>query len=165
MSDSFTISIGTEHPEDPVNAFEFSYFLMNFRAIYVLALELGPDETNVESLADEVRRLSYGLSGLSISRIAKKRLPLELDLEFESITKNSPLRLRTCMGVSMVALSVAVILSGGKVNLKEGIFEVPSLASGIRELKNVLGQKIPTHLPSDKRHPTKPKTHSKNNAG
>lgn len=155
MDEGFTILIGTENPNDPVNAFELTYFLTNFRAIYVIAVEMEEKKSLSLDLDDAVKSLSKKLTGLEIYRFARKLLPVDLELEFDSISKNSPLRLRTCVGVSMMALSAAVVLSGGKANLKDGMFEVPSLASGIRDLENVFGKKNTLPLPSDSRKSSK----------
>ena len=151
MASHFTIYIGTESPESSVNALELSYFLAKFRAMYVIALERAGETSVPNTLVGIVENFSKELNSKTISDYARRILPAEHELEFDSISKNSPLRLRTCVGVSMIALSAAVILSGGKVNLKDGTFEVPSLATGIRELKAVFGQNSPIRLPSDKK--------------
>lgn len=71
-------------------------------------------------------------------------LEQELDLEFIEISKNSPLRFvaRTAGGC-LVALTLAVILSGGKANVYTGQFELPPLAEGIRALKAAFDQPAP----------------------
>ena len=152
MPELLELSIGTEDDFEPINALELADFLLHFRAAYVTALEFA-DRGNItgKRLAKLVRDRAAVEPALSIARISRKILSPNLDLEFTSISRQSPLKFVTySVGISMVALSAAVILSGGKVNLREGTYEVPSLGSGVRELKEALAPKSDPKAPSRK---------------
>jgi hypothetical protein len=79
-------------------------------------------------------------------------LPEELDLEFIAISKESPLNfVAKSTGISLIALTMAVILSGGNANVLKCTFNLPPLAVGIRALMNTFGDQPPNALPSERR--------------
>ncbi len=158
----YVITIKEYSRNEAVNAFELGYFLYFFRSAYVACLELAEDE----SLINQFRFSSAIYNDVIWENLGAKdiELPLhhrvidlwmtdldqEFDLEFVSISKNSPLKfVAKSAGISLIALTLAVILSGGKANIYEGSFELPPLAVGIRALKDAFHQPQPKPLPSE----------------
>lgn len=79
-----------------------------------------------------------------VSYLWLAELSPELDLEFLESSKNSPLKfVAKTAGGCLVALTLAVILSGGKANVYTGDFELPPLAEGISALKDAFDQPQP----------------------
>jgi hypothetical protein len=62
------------------------------------------------------------------------------ELLFTKISKNSPLEIVTSSVIP--ALAVAVIISGGKVDLLKMRFELPPLGEGIRKLLEAFGFQV-----------------------
>jgi hypothetical protein len=141
---------------ESVNAFELGYFLYYFRAAYVACLEtIDFKEVSQEQVAALVNKNLLITRSHDISRLWLKDLPEEFDLEFESISKQSPLQfVAKAAGVSLVALTMAVIISGGEANVYTGEFKLPSIAHVIRQLKDAFGQQPPRALPSERRSPS-----------
>jgi hypothetical protein len=150
------ISIEEAIEGESVNAFELGYFLYYFRAAYVACLEsIQFQEVPIEQAAALAKRDLLGTLGQEVSRLWLKDLPEEFDLEFVSISKQSPLRfVAKTAGASLVALTMAVIISGGEANVYTGEFKLPPIAHGIRELKDAFGQQPPRALPSERRLPS-----------
>jgi hypothetical protein len=150
-----TVEIVFEEAEagEPVNAFELGYFLYYFRAAYVACL------TSIESKdvqIDEAIALAKGdlLAPLTreVTTLWLANLSHEVDLEFLTISKQSPLRLGSkVVGACLTALVMAVILSGGEANVYTGEFKLPPIAHGIRQLKEAFRQEQPRELPSERR--------------
>lgn len=138
---------------EAVNAFELGYFLYYFRAAYVACLDtIQLQAVPFEQIESLTRKDLLGSLDHDVPRLWLHELSEEYDLEFISISKQSPLKfVSRAAGVSLVALSMAVILSGGKANIYTGQFELPPLAHGIRELKEAFGHQPPRSLPSEKR--------------
>lgn len=138
---------------ESINAFELGYFLYFFRSAYVACVELTKGEdVNLEGLGEAKRADLIDVIGKKVSHLWLAELPPELDLEFWEISKNSPLKfVANTAGGCLVALTLAVILSGGKANVYTGDFELPPLADGIRALKEVFEQPQPHSLPSEKK--------------
>lgn len=147
------ISIEEAIEGESVNAFELGYFLYYFRAAYVACLEtIQFQEVPIEQVAALAKKDLLGTVRQDVSRLWLKDLPEEFDLEFESISKQSPLKfVAKAAGASLTALTMAVIISGGEANVYTGEFKLPPLAHGIRQLKEVFGQKPPSALPSERR--------------
>lgn len=147
------ITFEESQPGEAVNAYEFSYFLYLFRGAYVVLLENQIDHGGErDGILHDFMRIAVELGPNGFSSKARKYLSKETDLEFVSLSKNSPLKIvAIATGASIVALSAAVILSGGEANLTSGEFKVPPLAHGIRELKRALDQAPPPKLPSERR--------------
>lgn len=152
-SDVAEISIEELIEGEAVNAFELGYFLYYFRAAYVACLDtIQLQAVPLEQIESLTRKDLLSSIGYDVSRLWLHELPEEHDLEFISISKQSPLKfVSKAAGASLIALSMAVILSGGKANIYSGQFELPPLAHGIRELKDAFGQQPPRSLPSEKR--------------
>jgi hypothetical protein len=138
---------------ESVNAFELGYFLYYFRAAYVACLEtLQFQEVSIEQVAALAKKDLLGKLGQDVSRLWLTDLPEELDLEFESISKQSPLKfVARAAGASLIALTMAVIISGGEANVYTGEFKLPPIAHGIRQLEDAFGQQSLRALPSERR--------------
>ena len=138
---------------ESVNAFELGYFLYFFRSAYVACTELvdGKD-IDLRELSDITKDELKIILNNRVLDYWMADLEPDLDLEFLGISKNSPLKFvaRTAGGC-LAALTLAVILSGGKANVYTGKFELPPLAKGIRELKEAFGQPQPHSLPSERK--------------
>jgi hypothetical protein len=59
------------------------------------------------------------------------------DLYVRSISMQSPLEI--CVAGALCALVLAVIISGGEVDLRNLKFKMPSIGHGIREIRSALG--------------------------
>lgn len=153
LADVAEITIAECNEGEAVNAFELGYFLYYFRAAYVACLDIiQSQEVPLEQVEAVARKALLGSLGHDVSHMWHRGLPEEFDLEFITISKQSPLKfVSKVTGVSLVALTMAIIFSGGKANVRTGQFELPPLAHGIRELKNAFGQQPPRALPSEKR--------------
>lgn len=170
------IIIQEHYPDSSINAFEFGYFLYFFRATYVKCIQIIENSPHLEHEfkkfifqnnidLEKIKPIilpyfnNQHFSNYDISQLWMTSLPSKLDLEFEKISKNSPLKIiiNTC-SASLGALTMAVILSGGKATILNNSFELPPLAHGIRELKSVFDQPQPKALPSEKNMPKKPNT-------
>ncbi|MEQ1558557.1 MAG: hypothetical protein ABL933_06380 [Methyloglobulus sp.] len=156
-TDSVLVSI-LEHEEgENVNAFELGSFLYYFRAAYVTCLDLIQSENitieQIESLERTklVEILGFNKNG-NVTDLWLRELSEELDLEFITISKKSPLKfVAKSAGASLIALTMAVILSGGEANVLKGEFKLPPLAHGIRELMDAFDKQPPNALPSERR--------------
>jgi len=138
--------------DEPVNAFELGYFLYYFRAAYVgclASLEFKEAPLD-EAIALAKRNLLAPLSG-EVAKLWHTELTQDLELEFISISKKSPLKFGVkAAGVSLIALSMAVIISGGEANVYSGQFKLPPIAHGIRQLKEAFRQEQTRQLPSER---------------
>lgn len=136
---------------EPINAFELGYFLYYFRAAYVACLislefkEVPIDEAIARAKGDAP------LTG-QVATLWLKDLPGNLDLEFIAISRQSPLKFVVkTTSVCIIALTMAVILSGGEANIASAQFKLPPIAHGIRELKQAFGKEQTRPLPSERR--------------
>lgn len=138
---------------EPINAFELGYFLYYFRAAYVACLislefkEVPIDEAIARAKGDLLAPLTGEVATLWL-----KDLPENLDLEFITISRQSPLEfVVNTTNVCLIALTMAVILSGGEANISSAQFKLPPIAHGIRELKKAFGKEQTQPLPSERR--------------
>lgn len=138
--------------DEPINAFELGYFLYYFRAAYVACLislefkEIPLGEAIARANADLLAPLTGEVATLWLTD-----LPKNFDLEFIAISKQSPLRLvSTTTRVCLIALTMAVILSGGEASIASAQFKLPPIAHGIRELKQAFGKEQTRPLPSER---------------
>jgi hypothetical protein len=140
---------------ESVNAFELGYFLYFFRSAYVACVELTKDEEVDLATIGNVRRSDLiSVINKKVSYLWMEELDPDIDLEFIEISKNSPLKfVAKTAGGCLVALTLAVILSGGKANVYTGEFELPPMAEGIRALKEAFEQPqpLPHSLPSERK--------------
>jgi hypothetical protein len=150
-SQSFELKVAEYIKGESINAFELGYFLYFFRSAYVASLEIlvGQDVTLEQIVKTDLATVKAALNK-DVGRLWAKNLPYDQDLEFSQISKNSPIKFcGYATGTCLLALTLAVILSGGKANIKTGEFELPPLATGIRELKKTFDQPAPKLLPSE----------------
>ncbi|UZD57239.1 hypothetical protein OLL83_003004 [Shewanella algae] len=135
--------------EKNINLGELVRFLQGFRASYILALEFLSNQNhlkiydfeylkNKEYLVDNFRDFMYlsEFNRYSILELSEYDIPKEYDIEFEKITQNSPLKfIGKCSGISLLALSLAVSISGGEADLKNMKFNVKPLSEAIISIK------------------------------
>jgi len=133
----------------PIPVRDFSYFLYLFRAVYVVAIQVYEEhfnenlteytEDNVKKLSNIVKKRILYKSTRNISHLFFHELPISKDLTILDIKRENPLDV-IFSGIP-IALAVAVIFSGGKLELtKTGIkIELPPLGEGIRSLRNAFG--------------------------
>ena len=143
-------------------ATEFALFLLHFGDVYHVVKHINPrvkfsdlgslhpesEEYNLshwkavppESAFRVLRKFSY--QGYPFKPNVSYRSHRHDSLSIKRISKNSPLELTLC-GVS-IALTVAVIISGGSIEItKEGIkCNLPPLGVGIQKLKEALNKKL-----------------------
>lgn len=138
---------------EPINAFELGYFFYYFRAAYVACLislefkEVPIDEAIARAKGD----LLAPLTG-EVAKLWLRDLPENLDLEFITISRQSPLVFAVnATTVCLIALTMAVILSGGEASISSAQFKLPPIAHGIRELKKAFGKEQIRPLPSERR--------------
>ncbi|GAA4494594.1 hypothetical protein [Pseudaeromonas paramecii] len=110
---------------ETVNAFELGYFLYFFRSAYVACVNATRDkEIDLNELGNITKEELKVILDDKASNLWMVDLEQELDLEFIEISKNSPLKfVAKTAGGCLVALTLAVILSGGKANVYAGEFE------------------------------------------
>jgi len=131
----------------PVSVKDFSYFLYHFRAVYVESLKLAK-KYQIESFQNKKellifqRKVEAELAHLQhpirLSKSALCLLDESEDLFFTELNRENPIKIVfECIGV---ALTIAVIISGGKIEItKEGIkAELPPLGTGIYKLKEAI---------------------------
>lgn len=147
------INIEEYREGEAINAFELGYFLYYFRAAYVACLDaIQYEEIPLEQIESLVQSKPLRALGNNVDRLWLHELPADIDLEFITISKESPLKfVAKTTGTSLIALTMAVILSGGEANPYTGEFKLLPLAHGIRELKKAFGQQPPKTLPSENR--------------
>ena len=131
----------------PVSVKDFSYFLYHFRAVYVESLKLAK-RYQIESFQNKKElltfqraveaKLAHLQNPMRLSKSALYPLDESEDLFFTEINRENPITIVfECIGV---ALTIAVIISGGKIEItKEGIkAELPPLGTGIYKLKEAI---------------------------
>jgi hypothetical protein len=132
-----------------INLRELIVFLQTIRATYIMALfflnkkngypHVSETYFNNELIADFRRYISNEKYD-SDSVIYHSNLAIEenIDLNFSQITQNSPLKfVGKCSGISVVALSLSVAISGGEVDLRHMKFTVKPLSEFIVAVSNV----------------------------
>lgn len=150
----YQLHVASNSKNERVSAVDLFEFLQKFRAAYVVALSFIEyelhnqriekyyyrEELEFAGLEDSFRRfLKTNIKLASVSVLSKQHLPAEVDLEFESISKNSPLKfIGYCTGLSILALSLAVALAGGEVDLKSQTFKVQPLSKAVVQITREL---------------------------
>ena len=136
------ITIPSDNPNEPIGASEFIHFLMLFHKTYsgyatALSenrLELAMGE-RMEQTAERFIR-NYEPSNID-SSVFDPSFEEAHEFKITSINRNSPVEL-VIYGIP-VALTAAVILSGGKVKISGAKFELPPIGKGLKSLKKALG--------------------------
>jgi hypothetical protein len=134
----------------PISTEELTDFLYHFRAVYAAALNLtaqapASSQTRQDDL-DLVKQLRSDIGAIDwkgISDLAHEDLG-DQDLGIIDIRRQNPLTI-VFDGV-VVALTVAVIISGGKLNLGPLKVQLPPLGKGLQELRAAFGR--PPKAPS-----------------
>ncbi len=155
--------ITIEDHHECFSATEFAMFLLYFRDVYHIMERIGPSAVKdvVFKMHHESPESHYNSIWKNVSpELAFRALrpyphprhlmePIWPDdrltkdsLLIEKISKNSPLEITLC-GIS-IALSVAVVISGGSIEISDkGIkCKLPPLGVGISKLKKALNEKF-----------------------
>jgi hypothetical protein len=121
---------------------ELTDFLYHFRAVYAAALELTHteqfDKAKSEFVAEKVRQKVHGMDWSTLAHLAHRDLG-DNKLGILNIKRENPLTI-VFEGVA-VALTAAVILSGGKFKLGPLYVKLPPLGTGIQSLRDAFGKK------------------------
>ena len=123
---------------------ELTDFLYHFRAVYAAALELDLAHTeqfnqaSSEFVADQVRQKVHGMDWTTLSRLAHRDLG-DNKLGMINIQRENPLTI--VFEGAVVALTAAVILSGGQFRFGPLNVKLPPLGTGIRSLRDAFGKK------------------------
>lgn len=129
-----------------IDTWELNRFLYLLRVAYVVMVEKEREDKALSweefrwSAAGRTEFSHRSYSGLILARIYDTDLGEE-ELRIEKISKQSPLEISFTAIVA--CLAAAVVLSGGKADLKNLKFEVPPLGDGIRKLREAFGLKPP----------------------
>ena len=131
-----------------VDSWELTHFLCLFRAAYARALEL--DLQDIQDvlrdefyLREQFQKSFYGPT--TAAREVAKLFAADKgddELRFRAISYSSPLVI-TCICLAS-ALTLAVILSGGKAQFMGFRFTLPPLGTGIKSLREAFGLSVPT---------------------
>jgi hypothetical protein len=124
---------------EALDSWEFAHFLYLFRAAYSRGVEL--DLPEPERVADDelyfTRRFAESFYSESTAPMIVAQLFAadwgDDELRFQRISKSSPMEI-TCICLAS-ALTLAVILSGGKASFVGFHFTLPPLGKGIKSLR------------------------------
>ena len=139
-----------EGTDEPLDSLEFVSFLHLFRVAYVHSLDVVSTHTSAEVVEHKPLFIDDFSKGFRVPDASKNgRKIFELfhtdlgaqELRFVTINKSSPLEI-SCVGV-VSALTLAVILSGGEVELGDFKFKLRPLGAGIKSLRTALGVPMP----------------------
>tara|TARA_R110002072_G_scaffold181475_2_gene337783 strand:- start:655 stop:1314 length:660 start_codon:yes stop_codon:yes gene_type:complete len=148
MSEPFELSI---KKNEPVNVRELNSYLTKIEGLYSffkshpeLLKEVDYDsasqrELNIETLENRIQEIVINskYSDRDLNSFYNLRKRRKSDLEIVHLSKNSPLLI--VFGTAVIALTAAVILSGGEVDAEfngaKFKFKVPDLASGLIRLE------------------------------
>ncbi|MDE3084342.1 MAG: hypothetical protein KGJ37_03860 [Verrucomicrobiota bacterium] len=127
--------------EEPLDSWEFAHYLYLLKATYSRALDIAPSDEHqiIESFERYAEAFRRGLPEDETEQTVAEffsRDDEQLELRLSQISKCSPLEIHAFCVVS--ALTLAVIFSGGKVDLKGLKFQLPPLGVGIRSLRDAL---------------------------
>jgi hypothetical protein len=140
-----------EDYQHAIDSWELTEFLYLLRAAYARALQL--DLHDPEDVVKDELYLSQQFAKLFVGpTIAEKEVSQlfqtdlgEDELRFRRISYESPIEI-TCICLAS-ALTLAVILSGGKASFLGVRFSLPPLGTGIKSLRNALGSPTPIRRP------------------
>ncbi len=162
VSNVVIAEITIEDYHNDFSATEFALFILYFGDVYrivdlirpkVKASDLGslkPESTEYnlshwkavspDSACRVLRQFSSGSYPFEINRL--ERMRFHDSLTVKKIRKNSPLEITLC-GIG-IALTVAMIISGGRIEITKNGFkcELPPLGVGIKNLKEALNRKL-----------------------
>ena len=135
-----------QETDDPVSSQDFARYVYLLRAAYAHSLRITPsDENEVLNLQSKYidsfkARFALENPDVAVEELFSTELG-ELELKFVTINKSSPLVI-TCVCV-VSALTLAVIVSGGKVDVDwkgKVKFTLPPLGTGIKSLLEAFGK-------------------------
>lgn len=128
---------------------ELQNFMELFELVYRTALPATSilsdtqlvDESINPELVSEVQS-QFRIAAINLHGLSSKKpwVPEEGKLEIRKISFNSPLEF-IVYGV-VPALVVSIIISGGKIDLAKGKFEVKSLGSGLKKLREAASLRL-----------------------
>jgi hypothetical protein len=128
---------------DAIDSWELTEFLYLLRAAYARALQLDlhdPEDVVRDEfyLTQQFTKAFVGptMAEKEVSQLFETDLG-EDELRFRRISYASPIEI-TCICLAS-ALTLAVILSGGKASFMGFRFSLPPLGTGIKSLRNALG--------------------------
>ncbi len=134
--------------ETALDSWELAHFLYLLRVAYARALELDLHDSedvfqNEHYLTTQFKKQFYAptQSAREVAELFSADLG-EHELRFRRISYSSPLEI-TCVCLA-AALTLAVILSGGKAQFMGFRFTLPPLGTGIKSLRDALGLSPPT---------------------
>jgi hypothetical protein len=127
---------------DAIDSWELAEFLYLLRAAYARALQLDLHDPE-DVIRDEFYLQQQFKKSFVLPTMAEKEVSElfstdlgEDELRFRRIAYSSPIEI-TCICLAS-ALTLAVILSGGKVGFMGFRFTLPPLATGIKSLRDAL---------------------------
>ncbi|MFJ5359376.1 MULTISPECIES: hypothetical protein [Pectobacterium] len=140
MSSFMDIEIVIDTDGSPIDVEELTDFLYHFRAVYSVAIkEMEKKNYSIES--DFQRSIRDGINDLDwreISNYAHAELG-DNKLGIININRRNPLII-VFSGIA-VALTTAVIISGGTLKMGPLSAKLPPLGKGIKELRTAFGRK------------------------
>jgi hypothetical protein len=131
------ITVVLETDGGPIRVDELSSFLYYFRAVYVAAIKVGVKEPVANDFVDieeQVRQIGYELPKYTpMGGIAFARARVSPDLLLIDVRRDNPLLL--VLEGAVIGLTAAVILSGGRVDMRFFKANLPPLGTGIAALR------------------------------
>jgi hypothetical protein len=147
----FELTLGDD---GPIATAELAEYLLLLNRAYAVGLSVEKEPPLLQEVSDAqkdelVAALKDKLKRTELALVSVDSLK-QAEITINRVTKSSPLLI---WGVcQMTVLCIAVIVSGGEVNLTTGKFKVNALGDGIRKLRAAFA---PSRTPSGKR-PGKP---------
>lgn len=127
----------------PIDVEELTEFLYHFRAAYAAGVgamglpESHSTEQEVNSFTEALRKEIHGIEWTKIAELAHADLD-EGQLGIVDIRRENPLTI--VFAGAVVALTAAVILSGGKFQMGPLKVQLPPLGTGIKALREAFGR-------------------------
>ena len=143
MINTETLQVIIETDGRPIDVADLAEFFYHFRAAYAAGLYIDSkgleilSEDDIDRLRDLVEKEIHGLPWQDITTLAYAELD-EKALGIIDIKRENPLTI-VFSGV-LIALTAAVILSGGKLKVGPLSVELPPLGKGIAELRKAFGR-------------------------
>ncbi|MGX9785888.1 hypothetical protein [Janthinobacterium lividum] len=142
------IEIATK--EGPFSAADFSFFMILFRCVYVVAIEEefarrdhSYDHTSedlINKIIESIKiRFSEGISDSEIYDLARINLPEILELEISNITRRNPVEI--VFVASFTAILVAAVIAGGGAVISRERVKIPDPKKAIENILKILRKK------------------------
>jgi hypothetical protein len=123
----------------PLIATEFAEFLALLSQVYELAVDVPYVEDARALITDDNANRHFFLTMIQTRLRSKKEAVHRERLVIERIRKSSPLSI--WFEAMATVLAIAVIVSGGSVDLSSGKFRINALGDGLKKLKAVFSEK------------------------